>query len=225
LVPIVGYARYLSVAWTLAALGVVFAWREPLAAAAGRASTLRVALVTAALVLLLLPRNLALAWITPRAANNIALQHMQMRRLAVDYWRAPVAVNDLGWVAWRNPYYVLDLWGLGTPAALRARSQGRDARWIERLTAQHDVHLAMIYPSWYRALPAGWIPVAALTFQGALRTPACREVDIFATDAASAARARAILPGFARTLPPGASLVMPPRWRTVPVGRSAAPGC
>ena len=57
----------------------------------------------------------------PLASNNIYEQQYQMHRFAVDFWGKPVAVNDLGYVSYRNPNYVLDLWGLASPQALKAR--------------------------------------------------------------------------------------------------------
>jgi hypothetical protein len=169
----------------------------------------RVALVSAALVALLVPRFVATAMVTPRAANNIYLQHVQMHRFATDSWREPVAVNDLGRMAYRNPRYVLDLWGLGTPQALRERRRGGDPAWMDRLAREHGVRLAMIYRHWFPALPAGWTQVATLTFDGPLRTPDARDVAIYALDAASAERARRLLPAFGRTLPPVARLAWP----------------
>ncbi|WP_413865082.1 hypothetical protein, partial [Albidovulum sp.] len=49
----------------------------------------------------------AYVW-NPRA---IHLQQAQMARFAQEYLKAPVAVNDLGRVAWGNPEYVLDISG------------------------------------------------------------------------------------------------------------------
>ena len=37
-----------------------------------------------------------------------------MRRFVLEHVKAPVAVNDVGLVAYRNPYMVLDLIGLGS---------------------------------------------------------------------------------------------------------------
>ncbi|HEY0341328.1 MAG TPA: hypothetical protein VGC34_11030, partial [Steroidobacteraceae bacterium] len=48
---------------------------------------------------------------TPFATNNIYDQQYQMHRFATEFYREAVAVNDLGWVALRNPDYVLDLAG------------------------------------------------------------------------------------------------------------------
>jgi hypothetical protein len=209
LVPIIGYGRYEAFAWCIAALGAVYAWRAPLGQVVNSASTVRVALASVALVAVLAPRFVATALVTPRASNNIYLQHVQMHRFATEWWRGPVAVNDLGRVAWRNLNYVLDLWGLGSPAALQARQRGGDPEWMDALARRRGVRLAMLYPHWFPTVPAGWTRVATLRFDGPRRTPDGRDVAIYATDASSAARAQRLLPAFARTLPPGARLVWP----------------
>ncbi len=51
------------------------------------------------------------------SARSVHDQQHQMHVFAVDYLRAPVAVNDLGEVAYDNPYYVLDLGGLASDTA------------------------------------------------------------------------------------------------------------
>lgn len=209
LVPIIGYGRYEAFVWCIATLGVLYAWRASLGRMVNATGTARVALASAALVAVLAARFVATALVTPRASNNIYLQHVQMHRFATEWWRAPVAVNDLGRVAWRNPNYVLDLWGLGSPAALQARQRGGDPAWMDRLAREHGVHLAMLYPHWFPAVPPSWTRVATLRFDGPRRTPDGRDVVIYATDAPSAARARRLLPAFARTLPRGARIVWP----------------
>ncbi|RMF38681.1 MAG: hypothetical protein D6754_06990, partial [Alphaproteobacteria bacterium] len=65
----------------------------------------------------------------PLGARSIHLQQYQMARFAKDYVRAPVAVNDLGWVAYRNPHYVLDLWGLASREALATRLTDPGPGW------------------------------------------------------------------------------------------------
>ncbi len=61
---------------------------------------------------------------TPLAMNNLYERQYQMGRFARDHWRAPVAVNDPGWVSYRNPNYVLDLGGLASLEARRSRAMG-----------------------------------------------------------------------------------------------------
>ena len=49
----------------------------------------------------------------PLAASNVYEQQLQMHRFIDGYYRAPVAVNDLGLASYHNPWPVLDLGGLG----------------------------------------------------------------------------------------------------------------
>lgn len=76
-----------------------------------------------------------------------------MHRFAVDYYGKPVAVNDLGYVSFRNDHYVLDLAGLGSLRALACREKGCGPNWMNALAKAHDVDLAMIYPDWFRSTP------------------------------------------------------------------------
>ena len=73
---------------------------------------------------------------TPAAALSIHEQQHQMHRFATRYFPHPVAVNDLGWVAYDNDQRVLDLWGLGSEAARRlTRQSGRTTDTLRQLTA------------------------------------------------------------------------------------------
>jgi hypothetical protein len=108
---------------------------------------------------------------TPLSANNIYEQQYQMHRFVRDFYARPVAVNDLGWVAYRNPNYVLDLWGLGYEPARVARfasdvdaAAGRPRRpWVEQLVAARPVDLAIVYDEWFADMvPPGWTRVARL---------------------------------------------------------------
>lgn len=152
--------------------------------------------------LLFLP-YLRATWLTPLAANNIHQQQYQMHRFATEFHRGPVAVNDLGWVSYRNEAYVLDLAALGSPEALNAARAG-EAGWQERLVQAHGVGLAMIYVEWARAwLPRDWVLLGRLHLGGARVTPARAAVDFYATAPAEAADLRAKLEEFAATLPAG----------------------
>lgn len=58
------------------------------------------------LTLITLPwqaKTLKLLAQTPAACHNIYQQQFQMHRFVTEYYRGPVAVNDLGWVSYRNP--------------------------------------------------------------------------------------------------------------------------
>jgi hypothetical protein len=143
----------------------------------------------------------------PLAANNIYEQQFQMHRFATGWWKKPVAVNDLGWVSYRNDAYVLDLWGLGSHAALKARLDGRDRSWMSQMAEQHGVGLAMVYEGWVPARAAGWIKVGELHLSRARITPAASVVTFFATSPAWVQEIENALLDFRQTLPPGVRLI------------------
>ncbi len=101
---------------------------------------------------------------TPPAARSIYEQQVQMRRFAVDFWKQPVAVVDLGWVSYRNPSYVLDLEGLGSEEVRKLRKAGMlDAEHVEALARRHHVRLAMVYDERVgHVFSRTWIKVAVL---------------------------------------------------------------
>ncbi len=118
---------------------------------------------------------------TPQACHNIYQQQYQMHRFVTEYYRAPIAVNDLGWVSFRNPHYVLDLWGIGDEGSRRARL-AQDPSWPARQVEQHDVGAALVYDRWFRErLPEDWIPVAYLRLVGERITPGDEVVTFYAT--------------------------------------------
>jgi hypothetical protein len=141
----------------------------------------------------------------PRA---IHLQQAQMARMAQDYLKVPVAANDLGRVAWGNPAYVLDIWGLGSVEV-------RDIRfgavpfggWAAPLAAEHGVRTVMIYDTWF-ASAAGpdWVRVATPSITRPKGAIGAWTVAIYAVDPAYAAELRAHLAAIAPTLPEGAVL-------------------
>ncbi|MEM9049303.1 MAG: hypothetical protein AAGC92_11355 [Pseudomonadota bacterium] len=147
----------------------------------------------------------------PIASRTIHLQHAQMARFAQEVLKAPVAVNDLGRVAWRNPSYVLDLWGLASVDALEVRRASPAPGWAGPLAEARDVELAMIYESWLgRAVGPNWVLLGSLVT--VLPTASASEdtVLFYATDPDDVARLARLLAGFAQTLPNGAEFQFAP---------------
>ncbi|WP_291834611.1 hypothetical protein [Limimaricola sp.] len=145
----------------------------------------------------------------PDSALALHLQQGQMARFAQAFWRAPVAVNDIGRVAWRNPDYVLDLWGLASPQAyaLRLASRG-EVGWADGLLQAHNVELAMVYPSLLgQAAGAGWVPLGDLVLDVPKGYLGYDRVRFFANGSGAAARARDALAAFLPGLPHGASFL------------------
>ena len=99
-----------------------------------------------------------------KGARAIHLQQGQMARFAKDYLGTDVAVNDLGWVAFQNPNYVLDLWGLASSEARIRRLETPSPGWTGELTDAKDVPVAMIYDHWFDAGQIGtdWVRLGSL---------------------------------------------------------------
>ncbi len=107
-------------------------------------------------------KSFYIAAVTPLATHELYRQQYAMGRIAREALQAPVAVNDLGLVAFRNTHFVVDLWGLGSPTALAARQRSRDMAWADTLCRRHGVRVVMIYAPWFPAPPATWKRVGAL---------------------------------------------------------------
>lgn len=181
----------------------LYLWRGYLFDRIGRLSHTRAGVETGLAVLLLCAPTIGATLLTPLAAANIREQHYQMHRFVTEFHDGPVAVNDLGWVSYRNDDYVLDLWGLGSREAGIHRL-GNTPGWMAALAEQKDVDLAMIYESWYGdAIPAEWLLLGRLHLGGMRVTAADDNVAFFAVDRVAAGRLARQIVRFAETLPPG----------------------
>lgn len=145
--------------------------------------------------------TLRLAVKLPRA---ISLQQAQMSRFAKEYVKAPVAVNDLGYVVWRNPNYVLDLWGLASKEALAIRKSNPAPHWAGPLANETGVELAMIYDVWLPEAPGtDWVKLGELVLDVPKGIVARSRVAFYATSPGHVAPLRAKLDDFVPTLPAG----------------------
>lgn len=197
------YCRYEIYIWTAVLLSILYLFREKLSAfAARRSPLLSVACAAAVLWAIAIP-YFGVLLTTPLASNNIHGQHFQMHRFAVEFYKKRVAVNDLGYVAYRNPYYVLDLWGLGSLAALNNRLGDAGPAWMNQAAEEHDVRLAMIYDVWFPQMPPNWRKVAELQLPGKRITAGREAVQFYALDPETADTVRSLAPEFEKTLPKG----------------------
>jgi hypothetical protein len=130
---------------------------------------------------------------TPWASRNVHDQQWQMAVISSHYLKDNVAVNDLGLVALRTPHYVLDLWGLGSLEALKARKRDPSGAWIRPLMDAKHVKYAMVYDEWFKQRPANWRRVASLVLPGRRVTSAGGVVALYATDDPSAQSMRVAL--------------------------------
>jgi hypothetical protein len=202
------FARYEAYAVAVGAAGAIVVWREAIAALLARGGPIRIA--GAATVLLVVGQTCIVAEaVTPIASLGVYEQQYQMHRFVVEFYRRPVGVNDLGWVSYRNPNYVLDLWGLGSEAARTARARaGSDPSWLERLVEDHQIGLVMIYDQWFAGqIPAGWRRVATLEAAHRMTSP-FSTVAFYATSEGAAVAADDALAAFGRAIGPGTRLTI-----------------
>lgn len=144
----------------------------------------------------------------PDASSDIYLQQYQMHRFVTEYYQKPVAVNDIGYVTFKNPNYTLDLFGLSSTEALRMKTDGKDQFWMETLTAEKDVHLAIIYDFWFPNIPPNWEKVALLTFDHGYTTCSSNTVTFFLTDPQYYEELIPKLNDFSHSLPEHANLLI-----------------
>jgi hypothetical protein len=142
---------------------------------------------------------------TPLSAAGIAQQQGRTAVFVRDHWQQPVAVNDIGEVAWVGGQPVLDVWGLADQDARKRRMAGGE--WLPGLVARDGVRLAVITTiQLQRDLPSTWLRVGALVADVAI-TNYSRAVDVYVTDPAgdpgAVEEACAALRSFAATATPG----------------------
>lgn len=146
------------------ALILLFVFREPLRGLIDQRRRLALAALVLA-VLVASKTQIAATLGTPLAANNVYATNLQLRRFAVDFWRDSIAVNDAGLASFRNPYYVLDLWGLSSEEARRARRADEGNAWADKVARAHGVDLLIVFEDWFTErgpLPASWEKVGEL---------------------------------------------------------------
>lgn len=139
----------------------------------------------------------------PIASNNIYQQQYQIHRFVVDYYKKPVAVNDLGYVSFRNENYILDLWGLGSLEALKWRRGRGNSEWMNKMSKDKNVRLAIIYDNWFNKVPENWKKMGTLHLGRRRITAGQDEASFYALDDNTYKQATGLLLKFQETLPRG----------------------
>ena len=148
-------------------------------------------------------------WRIPVAANNVYEQQFQMHRFIDEFYHGPVAVNDLGLVSYRNPYFVLDLGGLASEKARALRMHNASAAAYRELVDGSGVHLVILYDEFFKGqIPSSWVKVASMDLSRERISVAMKEVQFYATDAVTASKLRAELELFRAGLPSGVKLTI-----------------
>jgi hypothetical protein len=188
--------------------------RQPLQQAARSLGTAFSIVTLAGLLVALFPANQVWTATAPWAAQDIWRQHWQMHRFLIEQVKAPAAVNDVGLTAYRNPYPVLDLVGLGSEEIRRARSEGRaDRAFYAEVLEKHGIEAVLIYNAWFAdLLPATFERVAEFHLGRAPAIAGSPVVTVYAATPQAAARLREAAGAFAPSMPPRTVLlVVPPR--------------
>lgn len=144
----------------------------------------------------------------PIASNNIYEQQYQMHRLAAEFYKKPIAVNDLGYISYKNDEYILDLWGLASFEALTLRQQDKTASWIQPLIEKKQVGLAIIYDKWFEKRPTEWVKVATMETSRPGIIVGDTKVAMYATDQNQVKDVLETLNAFKQTLPKGVKLIL-----------------
>lgn len=144
---------------------------------------------------------------TPIGCNNIYEQHFQMHRFATQYLREPVAINDLGYVAYRNRNYVLDLYGLASNEVQTLRRMADSPEWMNSMVQKNHVKMAMIYDQYFPVLPANWTCLGKLFLSRRPVTADGSVVSFYVVEDQYKPPARSLLQRFSEDLPPGVRLV------------------
>ena len=137
----------------------------------------------------------------PKASNNVYEQQYQMHRFVVQFYKKPVAVNDLGYVSYQNENHVLDLWGLGSQDALKARLKADKADWKDSLVEAAKVELIMIYEDWFEEIPKSWLKIGELHLGRGRVTPARSFVSFYVVNERVRAEVLKTIKSFRETLP------------------------
>ena len=143
--------------------------------------------------------------LTPAASRSIYLQQYQMHRFVTEYYKRPVAVNDLGWVSFENNHYVLDLWGLGSEKIRRLHHQmtPTNIEFLDQLIKKNDRQLIMVHRDLFPIRPASWKLIGVLKSEPVFRVTFRREVTFYTTPLADKEKIQEELASFERTLPSG----------------------
>jgi hypothetical protein len=199
--------RYIVYIWSASILTSIFLNREKLIKIIKGNSFFKITAFASIITILLCYNYIYSIFIVPLASNNIYEQQYQMHRFAVDYYKKPVAVNDLGFVAYKNDNYVLDLVGLASLEVQKQKRYSKTPEWMDTLTSKHNVKLAMIYDRWFPQVPGNWNKIAKLYLGKEKFTPAENVVSFYLIDKESTKEVNDMLNKFRETLPEGVKLI------------------
>ena len=143
-------------------------------------------------------------------ARGVYLQHAQVARIEAQLPGVPVAVNDIGRVAWEQDAPVVDLCGLAYADARRARQEadgGPVLGWAGAMAEAKGARYEMVYADWFKdGIGTDWQLVATLTTLAPIGILGSEVVSIYAIDPTMEDDLRAVIERLAPSMPAGATL-------------------
>jgi hypothetical protein len=138
----------------------------------------------------------------------IYLQHYQIHRFLTEYWKAPVAVNDIGLISYNNHYRIYDLIGLSNRHAYISRKNSNDSLWADRLVREENIKLIIIFPEWFSGGERqNWFNLGILSRPEGMSNKSPEIVAFETTDRAMVGPLREMLSTWAKQLPPPAKYI------------------
>jgi len=202
-----GNRRYVVYIWSASLLVLLFVYRDRLIRIINRYSFKRILIIFLFPLAVISFFYLMNIFTIPIASNNIYEQHYQMHRFAADYYKKPVAVNDIGYVSFKNDNYVLDLVGLASSEALKYSISRNSTEWINVLSKKHNIELAMIYDEWFEDIPKSWYKAGKLYLGKIKITPSRKAVSFYLLNEGRKEETLSLLKKFSETLPEGVKFI------------------
>lgn len=193
------FTRYDAMAWTLLACMIVVAiWTY------GRSHRTIATMLAIVLLACSYPFLAATKKLPFVSLNQLAMQE-QMARFAAT-WKRPVAVNDIGAVAYHARGAVVDLWGLDDVRVARRRMEAKDGAWMDSLCTHRGADVVWIYSSWFPHRPAEWTRIGSLHLIPPAGNPlsGVDSVDVYVRDPGRIPDVRIVLDTWKTGLPNGA---------------------
>ena len=194
--------RYEAYVLALDLCGLAVIHGEAVIAWCARADWRRVAAVAAALLTFYAGYASQTA-LAPGFSRKEYLGPFQLHRFVTGFYHGPVAVDQLGYVSFDNPYYVLDLSGLASEQARLGRAAGRGVGWMDDLLGAREIGLAIIDSGQDATVPAAWTEVGELR----AGNDADNHAIFYARRPEDVAAIRFALARFAPALPEGVRLI------------------
>lgn len=200
--------RYIVYIWTATVLVFLFLYRGWLIKKLKETSFFKTVAYFTIIVLFVSYKYIYGTIMIPVASNNIYEQQFQMHRFVTEYYKKPAAVNDLGYVAFKNDNYVLDLVGLASMEVQHLKRKAHSSDWMNKAAGLHNVKLAMIYDNWFEELPANWQKIAELYLGKIKMAPSESVVAFYILDYKIETEVTSLLKKFKETLPSGVKLII-----------------